>query len=286
MTPLAVLGSKGMLGHDLMEILADKAVTGFSRAELDVTDEGAVLDALEGFDTVINASAYTKVDDAETHQDEAFAVNATGAKNIALACHHYGSRMIQVSTDYVFDGSATTPYPEGHPRNPQSVYGRSKAEGEEKALAANPDNTIIIRTAWLYGANGPNFVKTMLNLGAQRDTVSVVTDQVGQPTWSKDLARMIKALLESDVRSGIFHGTNAGRASWFEFAQRIFETAGLDKNRVHPTTSSEFVRPAPRPAWSVLGHDNWKRHGLPSPRSWQEAFDEAWTEVFSKGSNA
>jgi dTDP-4-dehydrorhamnose reductase len=283
MTRVAVLGSAGMLGRDLVSVLAGKSVTGFSRADLDVTKPDAVVQALQGFDTVINATAYTKVDEAEAQRTEAFAVNAEGPENIARACHHHGSRLIHVSTDYVFDGMATTPYDEGHPRNPQSVYGQSKAEGEERAIRANPDNTVIIRTAWLYGAAGSNFVKTLLTLASQRDTIDVVMDQIGQPTWSRDLASMIKVLLESDIRFGIFHGTNAGQASWWDFAQEIFSKAGLDKNRVRPVTSSSFPRPAPRPAWSVLGHDRWSESDLPLPRRWEEAFAEAWPQVFSPG---
>jgi dTDP-4-dehydrorhamnose reductase len=187
-----------------------------------------------------------------------------------------------VSTDYVFGGEATVPYPEDYPRNPQSAYGRTKAAGEERVLSAHPDKSIIIRTAWLYGEHGPNFVSTILSLAASRDSVSVVTDQVGQPTWSKDLARMIANLAYSSVRSGVFHGTNSGQASWWEFARAIYTHAGLDPERVIPTNSAEFVRPAPRPAWSVLGHHEWSTHNLPEPRSWQEAFDEAWSEVFSQ----
>jgi len=275
-----------MLGHDLMEVLSGHSVDGFSREDLDITEYEAVIRALEGYDTVINAAAYTKVDDAETHSDDAFAVNATGPRNIALACREHGARLIHVSTDYVFDGTATSPYREDHPRNPQSVYGKSKAEGEEGVLVENPDHTIIIRTAWLYGANGPNFVATMLKLAAQNETVSVVTDQIGQPTWSRDLAVMIRTLVESDVHSGIFHGTNSGQTSWWGFARVIFEKARLDPQRVLPTTSAEFVRPAPRPSWSVLGHQQWLDHSLPAPRPWNDAFAEAWDIVFENRHNA
>ena len=288
MTQIAVIGSGGMLGHDLMGVLQtdqlDVEVVGFTRADLDITDSAAVGDALQGFDTVINTAAYTKVDDAETHQAEAFAVNAEGARNIARACKTSGQRLIHVSTDYVFDGLATTPYSEDHPLNPVSVYGKSKAAGEEAVLEENPDNTVIVRTAWLYGGAGSNFVTTMLRLASQHESVSVVTDQIGQPTWSRDLAIMIDGLCQSPLRHGIFHGTNSGRASWFDFARVIFESAGLDAARVQPTTSESFVRPAPRPAWSVLGHENWAAHGLVTPRTWQDAFSEAWTTVFLPGS--
>jgi dTDP-4-dehydrorhamnose reductase len=285
MTRVAVIGSGGMLGHDLMSVLQGDGpgvdVTGFSRSDLDITDSSAVDNALTGFHTVINAAAYTKVDEAEGHESEAFSVNAEGARNIARACKINGQRLIHVSTDYVFDGLSHTPYPEDHPRNPVSVYGKSKAAGEEAVLEENPGSTIIVRTAWLYGAAGANFVTTMLRLASQHDTVSVVTDQMGQPTWSRDLAVMVRGLANSPLRTGVFHGTNSGQTSWYDFARAIFEFAGLDPERVVATTSETFIRPAPRPAWSVLGHENWARHDLPTPRSWHDAFAEAWSTVFS-----
>ena len=281
MTRIAVLGAGGMLGHDLMTVLASEHTIGFARDQIDITNAPELTDALEGFDVVVNAAAYTKVDDAQSEADLAFAINAEGALNIAQACAMRQQRLIHVSTDYVFDGGATSPYTEDHPRNPASVYGASKARGEEHVVQTMPDSAIIVRTAWLYGEGGNNFVKTMLSLAQSRETVSVVTDQIGQPTWSRDLAHMIGALIDSPVRSGVFHGTNAGQASWFDFARVIFHKAGLDDGRVLPTTSAEFVRPAPRPAWSVLDHANWVSHQLPSPRSWQDAFDEAWDDVFA-----
>lgn len=279
MTRIAVVGAGGMLGTDLMTVLAAHEPVGFTKGDLDITDSEAVQNALDGFDVVVNAAAYTKVDDAESNAELAFAVNATGPLNIARACEKFGQRLIHVSTDYVFDGLGSTPYPEDHPTNPASVYGASKAEGERNVRAALPDSSIIVRTAWLYGQGGPNFVTTMLNLAQTRETVSVVADQIGQPTWSRDLAHMIASVIDSPVRSGIFHGTNAGQASWFDFAQKIFDAAGLEQERVLPTTSESFVRPAPRPTWSVLGHEQWQRHGLPAPRHWQEAFQDAWDSV-------
>jgi dTDP-4-dehydrorhamnose reductase len=275
-TRYLIAGGGGMLGTDLGAALAGRDVTSLTRAELDVTDLEAVRVAVAGHDVVINASAYTKVDDAESNEDAAFAVNATGAQNLAIAAAEAGATLVQVSTDYVFDGSATTPYPEDAALNPVSAYGRTKAEGERLALEANPDRTIVIRTAWLYGQHGPNFAKTMLRLSGERDEVSVVTDQVGQPTWTADLADRIVALLDSGARSGTFHGTNSGEASWFDFTRAIFEEAGLDAGRVKPTDSSQFVRPAPRPAYSVLGHDAWRRVGLEPMRDWRDALAQAF----------
>jgi dTDP-4-dehydrorhamnose reductase len=182
---------------------------------------------------------------------------------------------VQVSTDYVFDGSSTAPYDETTPLNPISAYGRTKAEGERLALEANPGGTYIVRTAWLYGAGGPNFAKTMLRLAASHDTVSVVTDQRGQPTWTGDLARQIVELLDADAAPGIYHATNSGDASWFDFTREIFQVVGLDPDRVKPTTSAQFVRPAPRPDNSVLGHDGWARAGISPMRNWKAALSAA-----------
>jgi dTDP-4-dehydrorhamnose reductase len=274
MTSYLITGASGMLGSDLQDALAGRTVTALSRAQLDITDLEAVRRAVDGHDVVINTAAYTKVDDAESHEAEAFAVNATGAENLAMATMKHGARLVQLSTDYVFDGSATSPYREDTALNPISAYGRTKAEGERLAVQANP-NTYIVRTAWLYGANGPNFARTMLRLAASHDTVSVVTDQLGQPTWTLDLARQIVALTDSDAPAGVYHATNSGEASWFDFARAVFDEAGLNPDRVTPTDSSQFVRPAPRPAYSVLGHDTWRLAGLSSPRDWREALAEA-----------
>jgi dTDP-4-dehydrorhamnose reductase len=270
-----ITGAGGMLGQDLQQALDGREVTALSRAELDVTDARATLAAVAGHDVVINAAAYTKVDDAESHEDEAYAINATGAENLARAAAAHGAILVQVSTDYVFDGTATTPYAEDAPPDPVSAYGRTKAEVERLARAANPDRTIIIRTAWLYGEHGPNFAKTMLRLAASHDTVSVVTDLVGQPTWTLDLAKQIVALLETGATSGIHNGTASGEASWYDFARAIFSVCRLDPDRVRPTDSSQFVRPAPRPAYSVLGHDSWQRVGLNPLRDWRLALDDA-----------
>jgi dTDP-4-dehydrorhamnose reductase len=266
-----VTGAAGMLGRDLQEALTEHVISTRSRDELDVTDIDAVRSAVSGHDAVINAAAYTKVDDAEEHQDLAHRVNAVGAQNLAQAAAATGAKLVQVSTDYVFHGDASTPYREDAPYDPLNAYGRTKADGERLALAAHPDGTYIVRTAWLYGAHGPNFAKTMVRLASTHDTVTVVNDQLGQPTWTGDLARQIVALLESGAPAGIYHGTNTGEATWFDFAKAIFAEAGLDPERVHPTDSSSFVRPAARPAYSVLGHDNWARVGLSVMPDWRDA---------------
>jgi dTDP-4-dehydrorhamnose reductase len=273
-TRYLVTGATGMLGTDLVTALAEREVTALGRADLDVTNLDAVRAAVAGYDVVINSAAFTRVDDAESEEDAAYAVNATGAGNLAIATAETGATLVQYSTDYVFDGTATTPYAEDAPVRPVTAYGRTKAAGERLALANNP-HTLVLRTAWLYGEHGPNFPATMLRLAADRDTVSVVTDQVGQPTWTVDLAAATVALLDADATPGIYHATNSGQASWFDFARAVFDASGLDPDRVRPTDSSTFVRPAPRPAYSVLGHDRWAVAGTPAMRPWQDALAAA-----------
>jgi dTDP-4-dehydrorhamnose reductase len=274
---ILILGGAGMLGTDLRALFPERSILAPSSAQLDIRDAAAVTEAASGADVVINAAAYTAVDEAETHEEEAHAVNAVGAENAARAAADAGAAFVQLSTDYVFDGSAIEPYREDAPRTPMSAYGRTKAEGEERVLAAHP-SPYIVRTAWLYGAAGRNFPRTMLSLAAERDTVSVVTDQVGQPTWTADLAELIATLLEVRPASGVYHATNSGKTTWFGFARAVFERAGLDPDRVQPTDSGEFVRPAPRPAFSVLGHGAWTLAALDTPRSWEDALDRAFAD--------
>jgi dTDP-4-dehydrorhamnose reductase len=270
-----IIGAGGMLGHDLAAALAGRDVVALARADLDITDLESVRAATRGTDVVINAAAYTRVDDAESEETAAFAINATGAGNVALAAAESGAILVHYSTDYVFDGTATTPYPEDHPTHPVTAYGRTKAAGERLVLERGPERTFLLRTAYLYGEHGPNFTKTMLRLAADNETVSVVTDQVGQPTWTADVAEQTLALLDADTAPGVYHATNSGSASWFEFARAIFETAGLDSERVLPTDSEHYVQRAPRPKYSVLGHHAWTTAGLAEPRDWREALRAA-----------
>ena len=276
MTRVLVVGAGGMLGRDLMLELGDLNVEGLARKDLDIRDSTQVAEAVRGFDVVINAAAYTKVDDAETNVELAFGVNAMGAENLALGTAATNAHLVQVSTDYVFDGRAQTPYSEDSPTHPLSVYGQSKRNGENAVMKLNPRFSIV-RTAWLYGENGPNFPKTVARLGREREFLDVVDDQIGQPTSTIDVARLIRALILSGNPSGVFHATNSGATSWWKFAQVLFEKAGWDPTRVRPISSAEFVRPAPRPGWSVLGHDRWEACGLRAPRPWEEALEEAWT---------
>jgi dTDP-4-dehydrorhamnose reductase len=275
MTRTLITGAAGMLGRDLQLALHGRDVTALGRADLDITDPDAVDAAVEGHDVVINSAAYTKVDDAETHEDEAAAVNATGPRLLAEAAVRHGARLVTISTDYVFDGNGTAPYDEDAPTDPLNAYGRTKAAGEAAVRRIAPDSSYIVRTAWIYGGHGPNFAATMLRLAASHDTVKVVTDQVGQPTWTGDLAARIVELVDADAPAGIYHGTNSGQASWFDFTKAIFAENGLDPDRVLPTDSASFVRPAPRPAYSVLGHGAWARAGLAPMRDWREALHAA-----------
>ncbi|QXJ24362.1 dTDP-4-dehydrorhamnose reductase [Actinomadura graeca] len=272
-----VTGAGGMLGTDLTARLDDVVAPG--RGELDITDAAAVGEALRRHRplVVVNCAAWTAVDDAETHEDEALAVNGTAVEAITAGCAEIGARLVHVSTDYVFDGTATAPYPEEAPTAPINAYGRTKLAGERAVLGYG--RGYVVRTAWLYGAHGGNFVRTMARLAAERDTVDVVDDQAGQPTWSGDLADRIIALAGSGAPAGIYHGTNSGRTTWYGLAREVFALLGLDPARVRPTTSDRFVRPAARPASSVLGHARWAEAGLPPMRDWKEALQAAFTAI-------
>ncbi|WP_423221536.1 dTDP-4-dehydrorhamnose reductase [Intrasporangium flavum] len=267
-----VTGASGMLAHDLVPALraAGWVVTAMDRADLDVTDPAQCVAAVEGHDLVVNTAAYTRVDDAETDEAAAFAVNAVGAANVARACARGGARLVHVSTDYVFDGTESEPYAVDHPVAPRSAYGRTKAAGEWAVRALCPESWVV-RTAWLYGAGGPNFVATMLRLATERDTVSVVDDQVGQPTWTVDLADLVVRLVAAGAPYGTHHGTSSGQTTWFGLARAAFELNGLDPQRVLPTTSDAFPRPAPRPGWSVLSHASLTAAGVAPIRDWREA---------------
>jgi dTDP-4-dehydrorhamnose reductase len=274
-----VTGAGGMLGHDLLKVLPT-GVTALTRRDLDITDAEAVAAAVAGHDVVVNAAAWTDVDGAEADEAAATLVNGTGVETLALACAKTGARLIHVSTDYVFAGDATEPYPEDGKINPINGYGRSKLAGERAVLESLPETGYVVRTAWLYGRHGKNFVATMLRLARERDTVDVVDDQLGQPTWSLDLARQLAALgAAPGAPAGIYHGTSSGQTTWYGLAREIFAAAGLDPERVHPTTSDRFVRPARRPAYSVLGHDRWALAGLSPMRDWKAALHEALPEL-------
>ncbi|MFJ4921902.1 dTDP-4-dehydrorhamnose reductase [Streptomyces sp. NPDC088725] len=284
MSTWLVTGARGMLGQDLLARLAaaDESAVGLGRAALDITDPAAVRAALAAHApaVVVNCAAWTAVDDAEAKESDALAVNGTGPRVLAEACRQAGAVLLQVSTDYVFAGDAQAPYGEDAPADPRSAYGRTKLAGERAVLDTLPDTGYVIRTAWLYGAGGGNFVRTMIKLESVKETLDVVNDQQGQPTWTGDLAdrlvRLGTAALAGTAPAGVYHGTSGGRTTWFAFTREIFRLLGADPERVRPTTSAAFVRPAPRPAYSVLGHDRWNETPVEPIRDWREALAEAF----------
>ncbi|WP_328889071.1 dTDP-4-dehydrorhamnose reductase [Streptomyces sp. NBC_00316] len=279
-----VTGAAGMLGRDVLARLAGELVTAVAadRAALDIADFAAVRAAFAHHRpaVVVNCAAWTAVDDAESREAAALRVNGTGPGVLAAACRAHGAVLLHVSTDYVFAGDAEKPYPEDAATGPRSAYGRTKLAGERAVLDTLPDAGYVVRTAWLYGAGGPNFVRTMIKLEAVKDTLDVVDDQRGQPTWTADLAdrlvRLGQAALAGTAPAGIYHGTSGGETTWFGFTREIFRLLGAEPARVRATTSDAFVRPAPRPAFSVLGHDRWAAAGMAPVRDWREALEQAF----------
>ncbi len=257
MTRWLVTGAGGMLGQDLTSLLRHGGadVTALDRGRLDITDAAAAAAAVlqAGPDIVVNCAAWTAVDDAESHEDLALAVNGDGAANLAAACAKAQARLVHLSTDYVFSGTGTEPYPEDHQPAPRTAYGRTKLAGEEAVRNILPGASYVLRTAWLYGAHGPNFVRTMIRLEASRDTVAVVDDQHGQPTWTGDVASRIVLLALSAAPPGTYHATSSGETTWLGLARAVFGLLGADPGRVRPTSSSELSRPAPRPATASSG---------------------------------
>ena len=275
-----VTGAGGMLGCDLVALLerCGTAVTGLARQDLDVTDAEAVSSAVKRFrpDIVVNCAAWTAVDLAESHEAEALAANGHGAAHLAAACASVGARMVQLSTDYVFGGTQGRPYAEADAVGPVSAYGRTKLAGEQSVLDQLPDAGYVVRTAWLYGVHGHNFVRTMIGLERTQEEVTVVDDQRGQPTWTAAVADQIFWLMSSGAPAGIYHATCSGETTWFGLAREVFSLLGADPLRVTPTTTSMVGRPAPRPAYSVLSHDGWVRAGLPPPADWRTVLRQAF----------
>ncbi len=271
---ILITGAAGQLGHDLITVLEpDHKLYPFD-IDWDITDTAQVQAdcAVIKPDIIINSAAYTDVDGCESNVDLAYRVNAIGPHNLALAACASGIPLVSIGTDFVFDGTKATPYDEFDIPNPQSVYGRSKLAGENLIREVCPRH-YIIRTAWLYGQHGHNFVQTMLRLAGEKDTLTVVNDQIGSPTFSLDLARRIKELMVTGWH-GTYHVTNAGEASWYYFAKMILRMAGFDADKVKPMTSAELERPAPRPAYSVLANYACELRGLEPMRPWQEALAE------------
>jgi dTDP-4-dehydrorhamnose reductase len=290
---LLVTGAGGQLGTAVLRTVRgqrDAFARGLQRSDLDVTDPFAMRDVVAEWAriirsdspahrlVVVNCAAYTAVDNAETDEDAANAVNAAAPAVLAGACAAAKVRLIHVSTDYVFAGDATAPYEVDDPTGPRTAYGRTKLAGEEAVLSLHPSGCQVVRTAWLYGGGGNHFVRTMARLERERDTVTVVDDQVGSPTWTGDLAQALLDLARSDSPPGTYHATNAGAVSWHGFAQAVFEELGADPARVLPTDTAGFPRPAPRPAYSVLSGKAWESTGLTPLRGWRDALHAAFEQ--------
>lgn len=260
-----ITGAGGQLGHELLRAFADHDVVGAHRSTLDIADRATTLAAVTGFapDAIVNAAAFTAVDACETEVERAYAVNAIGTRNVAEAARRVGAHLVHVSTDYVFDGTKSGPYIETDEPNPRSVYGQTKLGGERVL----DEGSTVVRTSWLCGRHGPNMVKTILRLAGSEPTLRFVDDQVGHPTIAADLARVVADLVEAG-HTGIFHATNQGAVSWYEFARSVLRAAGHDPDRVQPCKTHDLVppRPAARPANSVLSNERLRSVGVePAP---------------------
>jgi len=281
-----LVGARGMLGTALRTRLEGERVPHVcTDIELDITERGAVQSFAERErpELILNAAAYTRVDDAEANEETALRVNATGPENLGIAAAAVGARVVHVSTDYVFDGRADTPYPEDAPTAPQGAYGRTKLAGEKQLLAACPGAAIVVRTSWLFGENGPNFVRTMMRLMADKEELRVVADQKGRPTYTGDLADALLALsgvtATKPAPAGVYHFANAGEVTWHAFTLAIRDALSrhgfpLKVERIVPVTTAEFPRPAPRPAYSVLDTQKLERVLGKAPRPFEEALEE------------
>ncbi len=273
---ILITGANGLLGHELSSVLKDHSLILLSHSQLDISNSDSVNKEIDTHspDIIINSAAYTQVDLCESNYDLAFSSNATGPKNLAIKCKQLNIPLIHISTDYVFEGNQekNTPLEETDKLGPKTVYGKTKLEGE-KLVMENCDKYFILRTAWLYG-EGKNFVKTMINLSKKNKELKVVSDQVGCPTYAKDLAKAIKEIIDKkSEKYGIYHVTNKGEVSWYEFAKKIFEIKKIEI-KVNPCTSEEFPRPAPRPHYSVLNNQKWINAGFTPLRNYEEALKE------------
>lgn len=281
-----IVGGCGQLGRAMQAELsrAGVAFVALDRGQLDITNgsEIARVFGSEKPGMVLNAAAWTNVDEAEVAEEAAGLVNASGAALVARECAVIGARLIHISTDFVFSGVSEVPWAEDSVPAPISAYGRTKVEAEILVQASLPNSSFIVRTAWLYSPWGKNFVKTMVRLALQESRiVEVVNDQIGQPTSALDLAAQIRKMIEHDVSPGIYHGTNSGQVSWFELAQHIFELSGADPGRVLPIDSIHYAQRAKRPSYSVLGHQRWFNEGLAPMRNWREALEDVLLTIIS-----
>lgn len=276
---IIVTGANGQLGRDLAKQLEERhEVIGLSRKELDIRDAEQCRQMMQQIrpDAVIHTAAYTAVDLAESDEDEAYRVNAFGSRNVAVAAERVGAKVCYISTDYVFDGLSSTPNKEYDNTNPTSVYGKSKRAGEW-LVQSLCSNYFIVRTSWLYGKHGSNFVKTMLALASEKKRLKVVNDQTGSPTYTVDLSRFLAELIATE-KYGIYHASNTGYCTWYEFAEAIFAEIGMAVE-VEPCATEQFPRPAQRPKFSVLDHLAIRANGFSAQRHWRDALREFLTEL-------
>ena len=273
---ILVTGAAGMLGHDLVPLLSrTHRVRGVDLENFDITDRIAVAGFIQAEkpEVVIHAAAYTNVDTAESDPATAMAVNGSGAENVAVACREVGARMILISTDYVFDGEKRTPYLESDRPNPVNAYGRSKLEGEILARRALPSLTVV-RTAWLYGAGGENFITKILAAARGRNRLEVVTDEVGSPSWTVDLSSALKRLLEAGAFAPLYHLAGSGTCSRYELATELFSLLGIKNCQPEPVGKESFQTPARRPAYSALASERLGLENIEPLRHWREALSE------------
>lgn len=281
-----ITGGSGQLGIALSQELGQRGLlfNSWSSQDLDITQGPIVRDVVAKLSpkVIINCAAWTDVDSAESNELQASRVNCDGAENVALAAKSCGAKLIHISTDYVFSGESQTPWQVADEINPKSAYGRTKAEGESRVLGAYPENSFIVRTAWLYSPWGKNFAKRMTKLAIKGEgEVRVVNDQVGQPTSAPDLAKQLVELGLSNSHVGIYHGTNSGQATWFDFAVEIFRLVGEDASRVVPISTTDLSRPAKRPTFSVLSHEAWVTTSIKPMRDWRIALAGALPAIIS-----
>ena len=281
---ILITGADGQLGRSLQGVLAAKKIefVAMSRQELDISNIGQVREQIANStaDVIVNAAAYTNVELAELEPNKAFLINETGVRNLAIAAREKNSKVLHFSTDYVFSGFRETPWEVKSEVNPLSVYGKSKLAGEKAIVEEYATNSIVIRTAWLYSSYGRNFYKTILKLALQNsEPITVVKDQIGQPTNAKDLANLAVTALVENVSAGIYHGSNSGSTSWHEFASEIFRLAGADTSRILAISSKDYEAKAPRPEYSVLDNSKWLDFGIKLLGPWRESVARAFPAI-------
>lgn len=281
-----ILGGYGQLGKCLQDSLNSRGIsfTAMGHNDVDITEFAAVSTVMQQIkpDVVVNAAAWTAVDNAEDHEEAAYLVNCIGARNIAKCVARDNSVLVHISTDYVFSGSSSSPLSETDQTSPLSAYGRTKLAGELAVLEENSASSLIVRTAWLYSPFGSNFARTMVRKALKNDPVRVVDDQYGQPTLASDLADHVLTLVEGVAPSGIYHGTNSGKTSWFEFATEIFRLVGSDPELVTAVHGSEYPTRAMRPQYSVLSHGNTIRSGFEEMQPWMEALAQSIPQIVAR----